>query len=235
MKSLPLFTLLITLMSVSPLHLEARTWSEQKFGKTFTSINRDLDRKRWIRVIDRSQAALPHCIALHTERDQRCIILLRNINLSYVRTRRLNPDSEQIRQAYVLAKDVLGVTHMTTNTSREIYYHYFLVKEDYASAIPLAIEILEVEEAGRKDRFEILARVEQLYALYGLTEQWVKEETTLRRLLIMTEELIGKDSEDYRAVATALSENYCIQKKWEKFFELVEENNLVIDCSAWSD
>ena len=230
MKLPPILILMIIAGVIWPLQSEARTWSEKKFGKTFISIDRDLDRKRWHRVIKRGQKALPHCVALHSLSDTRCIILLRNINLSYSKIRRFNPNPEQIELAYTLAKAELGPSHMTTNISRDIYYNYALYKEDYAGAIPLALELLAVEETIRQDPWEILALVEQLYALYGLTEQWSKEEDQLKRLLSMTESLIGKDGEDYQAAALALAQNYCVQKKLEDFYILIKEHRLSIRC-----
>lgn len=211
-------------------HAEARTWSAKKLDKAMVRIDRDFSKKRWDRVIKYSNKALPHCISRFSERDQRCIILLRNINQSYNETRRFNPDSKQIRQAYELAKPELGLTHRTTMISRDIYYRYLLYKEDYIKAIPLVQEMLMVEENGQQDQWEIYNRTEQLYALYGLTEQWQEEEAMLKNLLTMAETLIGKDSDSYREIVLALAENYCIQKKPDAILDLKRQTDLTVEC-----
>jgi hypothetical protein len=135
-----------------------------------------------------------------------------------------------MEQAYLLSVDELGLSHFSTNISRLYYYKYLIFKEEYIAAIPLAHEIIKVEKKIRNNQFEILDRVNQLYALYGLTEQWPEEEAALKQVVTLTEELIGKESEDYKAATLALSGNYCIQKKYHEYFELVNKNGLPADC-----
>lgn len=226
------FTLLVALLGMllpEPAH--AKTWSAKKLQKSILSMDKELRRKRWENLIKRGQQALPHCIARYTERDQRCITILRNINMGFERTRRFNDDPSQIEKAYTLAKSELGPKHFTTVMSRELYYKYLLVEERYVDAVPVVLEIIEVEESIENDQFEILERVMQLYALYGLSEQFEQEEQALLRLLELTEKLIGKESEDYNAAALALAENYCVQKKYHEFFSLVKKEKLEFHCS----
>gem|GEM_PF-261155 len=233
LKLLSLITALLTLISISlSAPLDAKTWSEEKLGKSVISIDRDLNKKRWEKVIERSRQALPHCIAIHSERHERCIVLLRNINLGYEKTHRFNPAPKQIEQAYALSVEVLGIKHLSARMSRRYLYKYFLFTERYAEAIPLVNEIIDVEAAGDNDPFKILERINQLYALQGILENWPEEESALLRLHAMTLEFIGEESKDYKAAGVALAENYCIQKKYHEFFELVKKQNLEVPCKT---
>jgi len=209
---------------------QGKTWSERKLSKTIVSIDKDLQRKRWEKVIKRSQEALGHCVLIHNQQHTRCITLLRNINSSYEKMRRFNPKPEQIKQAYVFAKNKLGEQHFSTAMSRNLYYKYLLFTEEYLLAIPLAHEIVTYEEKTNSDPIALLERQRQLYALYGLTEQFEYEERILAGLLSLTADLLGEGEEDYIEVALALAENYCVQKKYHEFFELVAAEKLDIKC-----
>ncbi len=227
-RSISIVLLSFCLVGMSPAH--AKTWSEKKLAKMVLSIDRDLNRKRWQKVIDGAQVALPQCIKIHSEREQRCLILLRNINLSYEKTRRFNPNVRQIVNAYELMNEELGKSHFNTVMARDYYYKHLLFTESYEKAIPLAEEMIEVEQANENDPFKILERVNQLYALNGLLQKWPEEESYLLRLLEMTQQLIGEESEDYKIAASALAENYCIQKKYHEYFELVKKVKLEEKC-----
>jgi len=233
LKLLSLFTAFLTLTSFSLSEpVDAETWSEKKLEKSVISIDRDLNQKRWKKVIKRSQQALPHCTAIHSERHERCIVLLRNINLGYEKTHRFNPEPKQIEQAYKLSIEVLGKNHLSARMSRRYLYKYFLFSERYAEAIPLVNEIIDVEAAGENDPFKILERINQLYALQGILEHWPEEEAALLRLHAMTLEFIGEESQDFKAAGVALAENYCVQKKYHEFFELVKKQNLEVPCKT---
>ena len=93
-----------------------------------------------------------------------------------------------------------------------------LFEEHYLAAIPVLLEIIDVEQQSHNDDLVILARVEQLYALYGLAEKYGLEEETLMQLLDINEKLFGKDDEFYWITALALAENYCTQKKYFERF-----------------
>jgi hypothetical protein len=129
-----------------------------------------MDRKRWNAVIERGQKTVSKCNALHSEQSAVCITLLRNINQSYEKTRRFNPNPDQIEKAYRFSSQVLGKSHFTTRTARDYYYKYLIFTEDYAAAIPLVLEIIELEELGANDDFQLMQRYNQLYALQGLVE-----------------------------------------------------------------
>lgn len=231
MKAFISLILFLSIASQSwPLYAGWFSWSEKKLAKEVLHIDRDLNKKRWQKVIDRAQKALPHCVEIHSERHQRCITMLRNINLGYEKTRRFNPDAKQIKTAYELAVTELGSRHITTQMARDYYYKYLLFIENYKKALPLVKEMIDAETAGANDQFEILERVTQLYALHGLLEQWPEEQAALERLLTMTADLVGDDSEDYTKTAEALAVNYCIQKKYFEFFELVNRLKLEASC-----
>ena len=222
----------ILIMLCLPAQAEANLWSERKLDKTILKIDRDLTRKRWDKVIKRSQKAIPQCIARHGETNPMCIVMLKNINSSYEETRRFNPDHSQIQSAYTLATQVLGKAHSTTVKTRDYYYKFLIFTEDYAGAIPLVKEIIALEEAGTGDEYRLMQRYNQLYALEGLVENWPAEEAALTVVLKLAREVMGEDSEDVRAAAEALAHNYCIQNKYHEFFELINKQNLQVPCFA---
>lgn len=211
---------------------QAKAWSERKFEKTILSIDKDLNRKRWKRVIERSQKALPQCVELYSERALTCIFILRNINQSYEKMYMFNPDNSQIEKAYRLSTKVLGKTHFTTNSARDYYYKYLLFTESYAQAIPLAKEFIDIEQNGNNDAYKLMERYKQLYALEGLTENWPEEEAALSMVLILARDVLGEDSEDFKAAVEALAYNYCTQKKYYEYFELIKEQQREVSCFA---
>jgi hypothetical protein len=226
-----LSTTLISLLALGlPTQSEARQWSERKFEKTVLSIDKDLNRKRWKSVVERSQKALPQCIALYSERNSSCIFILRNINHSYEKMHLFNPDGSQIEKAYRLSSEVLGKTHFTTNSTRDYYYKYLIFNELYAEAKPLLKELIEIEETTTNDGYQLMERYKQLYALEGLTENWPAEEAALTSVLRLSRAVLGEDSEDFKAAVEALAYNYCIQKKYYKYFELIQNHQQEISC-----
>ena len=227
-----LLTALVFIMLCLSTQAEARIWSEKKLDKAILKIDRELTRKRWDKVIGRSQKAIPQCIARHGETNQMCIIMLRNINRSYEETRRFNSNHSQIESAYTLATQVFGKAHSTTVKTRDYYYKFLIFTENYAPAIPLVKEIIALEEAGPGDEYRLMQRDNQLYALEGLVENWPEEENALTVVLHLAKEVMGEDSDDYRAAAEALAHNYCIQNKYHEFFELINKQNLQVPCFA---
>ena len=225
------FTTLLSLLvlGLSP-QSEARVWSERKFEKTILSIDKDLNRKRWKSVIKRSQKALPQCSALYTERALTCIFILRNINQSYEKIRKFNPQAEQIESAYRLSSNILGASHATSISARDYYYKYLIFNERYAEAIPLLMEIINLEKSRSNDDYQLMERYKQLYALEGLTENWPAEEAALIMVIRLAQEVLGKDSEDFAAGVEALAYNYCVQKKYYEYFQLINEQQLEIPC-----
>jgi hypothetical protein len=209
---------------------EAKVWSERNFEKTILSIDKDLNRKRWKTVVKRSQKALPQCIELYSEKSLSCIFILRNINQSYKKMRLFNPDSSQIAQAYRLSSEVLGKTHFTTNSARDYYYKYLIFNERYAEAKPLLSEFIEIEKGSTNDAFQLMERYKQLYALEGLTENWPAEEAALNMVLKLAKDVLGEDSEDFKAAVEALAYNYCTQKKYYEYFKLIKEQQQEVSC-----
>jgi len=228
------FILLTALISVLALGLstqsEAKVWSERKFEKTILKIDKDLTRQRWQAVIKRGQKALPRCIALYSERALTCIFVLKNINLSYERMYIFNPDSSQIEKAYRLSSEVLGKTHFTTNSARDYYYKYLIFNELYAEAKPLLKEFIEIEKSSSNDAYQLMERYKQLYALEGLTENWPAEEAALTMVLKLARDVLGEDSEDFKAAVEALAYNYCTQKKYYEYFELIKKEQQEVSC-----
>lgn len=232
-RNFPLILIpLILLVMGLPAQSHAKSWSEARFDRAILKIHRDMDRKRWDAVIVRGQKTVAKCNSLHSEQSVVCITLLRNINQSYEKTRRFNPNPDQIEKAYRFASQALGKTHFTTRTARDYYYKYLIFTENYAAAIPLVLEIIELEELGANDDFQLTQRYNQLYALQGLVENWPAEEAALTVVLSLAKEVMGEDSEDVHAAAEALAYNYCIQKKYHQFFELINKHSLQVSCFA---
>lgn len=214
---------------------EAKVWSEKKFDKTILSIDKDITRKRWKTATKRSQKALPQCIALYSQRALTCIFILRNINLSYEKMHIFNPDSSQIKSAYTLSTEVLGKTHITTNNAREYYYKYLIFTESYAQAIPILMEIIALEKSSTNDAYQLMERYKQLYALEGLIENWPEEEAALTMVLRLAKQVLGEDSDDFKAAVEALAYNYCTQKKYYEYFQLIKEQQQEVSCFSESD
>jgi len=213
-----------------PAQGESKVWSERKFDRTILSIDKDIRRKRWEKVIERSQQALPQCHALYSEQATSCILILKNINQSYEKTRAFNPDKPQIEGAYRLSSDVLGRAHSTTKSARDYYDKYLIFNEHYAEAIPLLMEIINLEKNGANDAYQLMERYKQLYALEGLTENWPAEEAALTKVMSLAQQVLGRESEDFKAAVEALAYNYCTQKKYYEYFELIRKQQQEIAC-----
>jgi len=229
-RNLSVLIILVLCAQGFPAQGEPKVWSERKFDRTILSIDKDIRRKRWEKVIERSQQALPQCRALYSEQATSCILILKNINQSYEKIRAFNPDKTQIEGAYRLSSDVLGRAHSTTNSARDYYYKYLIFNEHYAEAIPLLMEIINLEKNGANDAYQLMERYKQLYALEGLTENWPAEEAALTKVMSLAQQVLGRDSEDFKAAVEALAYNYCTQKKYYEYFELIRKQQQEIAC-----
>ena len=229
------FLILLLLTLGFPAQSDEKVWSERKFEKTILSIDKDLNRKGWKSAIKRSQKALPQCVALYSERALSCILILKNINQSYEKLYTFNPDSKQIEKAYRLSSEILGTHHATTNSAREYYYKYLIFTESYAQAIPLLMEIINLEKSRNNDAYQLMERYKQLYALEGLTENWPAEEAALIMVMSLAKQVLGEDSEDFQAAVEALAYNYCTQKKYYQLFELTKKQQQEISCFSNTD
>lgn len=230
LKSAAFITALSLFALSLPAQSEAKPWSERKFDRTILSIDKDIRRKRWQSAIKRSQRALPQCILLYSKSSPSCILILKNINQSYEKTHRFNPDHEQIESAYRLSSAMLGEFHSTTNSARDYYYKYMIFNEKYAAAIPLLMEIMRFEKSHDNDEYQLMERYKQLYALEGLTENWPAEEAALIMVIRLAQEVLGTDSEDFTAGVEALAYNYCVQKKYYEYFQLIKKQQIEISC-----
>ncbi len=209
---------------------EEAAWYEDSLQKAMASLDQEFNRNQWETVIEKGKELLPHCVSLYREDHPSCIILLRHINMAYERLRLFNPNPDHIRNAYEYAKRIFGQFHFSTQISRDYYYRYSLYREDYGIAITLLRETMQTKKKKDYSPFEELDHTTQLYALQGLLKDWPSEEITLKHLLDMTDQLIGKESEEYITVANALADNYCIQKKYFEYFELVKALSLETNC-----
>tara|TARA_B110000902_G_scaffold259011_1_gene329653 strand:+ start:1078 stop:1374 length:297 start_codon:yes stop_codon:yes gene_type:complete len=92
------------------------------------------------------------------------------------------------------------------------------------------MEIIDLEKSGTNDAFQLMERYNQLYALEGLTENWPAEEAALIRVVQLAQQVLGEDSEEFRAAVEALAYNYCAQKKYYEYFELIKQQQQEIVC-----
>jgi len=125
---------------------------------------------------------------------------------------------------------LLGTSHPTTNSARDYYYKYLIFKESYIAAIPLLLEIIELEKSRDNDEYQLMERYNQLYALEGLTENWPAEEAALIIVVRLAEQVLGKQSDEFKAAVKALAYNYCTQKKYYEYFELIKQQQQEVSC-----
>ena len=75
-----------------------------------------------------------------------------------------------------------------------------------------------------------MERYKQLYALEGLTENWPEEEAALTLVMKLARDVLGEESEDFKAAVEALAYNYCTQKKYYEYFELIKAEQQEVSC-----
>ena len=90
--------------------------------------------------------------------------------------------------------------------------------------------IINLEKNGANDAYQLMERYKQLYALEGLTENWPAEEAALTKVMSLAQQVLGRESEDFRAAVEALAYNYCTQKKYYEYFELIRKQQQEIAC-----
>ncbi len=52
----------------------------------------------------------------------------------------------------------------------------------------------------------------------------------MTKVFSLARDVLGEDSEDFKAAAEALAYNYCTQKKYYEFFKLINQQNLAVPC-----
>ena len=96
-------------------------------------------------------------------------------------------------------------------------------------------EIIELEINSTNDAYQLMERYKQLYALEGLTENWPAEEEALLMVMKLARDVLGEESEDFKAAVEALAYNYCTQKKYYEYFRLIKDQQQEISCFSESN
>ena len=205
-------------------------WSERKYHRRANQADKAFYRKQWQSAIKLGESALQGCLTLFATTDPRCITQMNKNVVAYAKTGSLKQHADEISQTYTLALQVLGPIHSTTVSSR-FYYHKLLLEQDrYLELIPVVIETIEAERALQNDEFRILEWEILLYGLYVVENQSERQIPTLKRIMAITERIIGVDSENFRRAATVLADQYCMDKLYNEFFALTARYQLDNKC-----
>lgn len=215
----------------NPAYAYGNKWTEKKLGKIIVKADRASRKKQWDRAVSYGEKVLEGSLALDQKSDQRYINLLKNLNVYYDHSNRPNRDPSRIKEAYILSKMHLGPTHKTTFTSRNLLYKKYISQKKYREAIPLARENIQYNPKRTDSEFREYYYLTQLYSLYGLTEQFDKEEDTLKHMIDIARDIFGEEDEEYKKTILNLAKNYCRQKKYTPFTKLTKEHNLKYICN----
>ncbi len=207
-------------------------WTEARLTKTLKKMDSAEREENWRRGIKYGERALGGCKRLRSERDPLCIAIMRRNATYYYNNGVHRHHATAIEHAYQLAREELGRDHFSTTSLRDIHYRVLIAEKHFVQAIPVLQERLQTERAVANEPYKVLDLTLQLYGLYHLTDQVEQEEGVLEILLPMVGELIGKDGDDYRDVATALAESYCARGKYAEFFSFAHEHQLDLRCSS---
>jgi tetratricopeptide (TPR) repeat protein len=205
-------------------------WTEKKIGKVILSASKAAQHKRWGRAIKYGEQAVSASQSLDKENSPRYINLLKNLNNYYDKSGRLKSIPDQIKKTYLLSSENLGPEHPTTMTSRTLYYKLLIALKQYDGAIPLVLENIVIHKKYPDKSHKILLFLSQLYSLYAVTGQFEKEEETLISLLELNTQLFGSEDESNVRFIRDLANNYCRQKKFDKFNQLMKTHNLKYVC-----
>lgn len=211
---------------------EPLAWSKSDLQKAIQKAESAYKEKDWQQAIILGERALTACIARMSERDRRCIRIMKNNSMAYYHTGELESNAKKIEQSYRLASSQLGAMHFSTIRIREVFHELVLNQERYAEAIPLVIELIDVERKMGNDEFKILNWQIQLYALYKIEGQIKQEIPMLEKMAKLTEKLMGVESEQLGRTLTVLAETYCTQKQYYEFYELVRKYKIKQSCKS---
>lgn len=210
--------------------IEQPEWTEKKLGKVIILAEKAAKKRKWPEAIQYGEEVFKAVQALDHYTDARYIQQLKNLNIYYYNAGRLNEISPRVVRAYTLSKTHLGTRHETTADSRRLLYKIFISDKKYQEAIPLVQESLSLLGDTETDDFKKFQYLEQLYSLYGITEQLLQQERVLLRLLKINHRFVGTDIKDNLEIIKNLARNYCLQRKAPEFNLLMAIYNLNYDC-----
>ncbi len=231
MKRNSLFlSLLLSMFLWSFSSADQEVWTEKKLGQVIMKAERAAMRKKWSRAIQYGEQMLSGSRALDKKDLPRYIILLKNVNSYYDKAGRLQEVPAQVKRAYLLSSEKLGLDHPATMKSRTLYYKILIADKKYLDAIPLISEKIALSEKNAKMEYQTLQYLTTLHSLYALTRQYEKEEKTLLKLLDLNTILVGIEDESNSRIILDLANNYCRQKKYEAFNRLINTHHLKLVC-----
>lgn len=205
-------------------------WTEKKYHRQANKADKAFHRKQWPAAIKLGESTLNGCLSLFMETDPRCITQMKKNIVAYAKTDSLLQHPREITRGYRLAKQELGTTHSATVSTRFYYHQLLREQERYLALIPVVVEIIASEKALQNDEFSILEWEILLYGLYVVEEKQDKLIPTVKRIMAITERIIGVDSENFRRAAMALADNYCTEKMYNEFFEITGKYRLDNKC-----
>jgi len=206
-------------------------WTEKKLGKVSLRAAHAADKSRWGLAIKYGEQMLKGVQTLDTPGDARYLNFLKNLNRYYDKAGRLEEVAPRIKKAYNLSRKHLGPAHNTTKMSRTLYYKLHISHQNYKDAIPLVLENISVLGKGAGGDYNHHQYLKQLYSLYAMTGQLVKEEETLLEFLELDKRLYGSSDKDNIKIIQNLANNYCRQKKFKEFNDLINQHQLHFTCN----
>ncbi|PCI49635.1 MAG: hypothetical protein COB49_04670 [Alphaproteobacteria bacterium] len=205
-------------------------WTEKKLGKVILKADKAARQKKWARAIRYGEQMLQGAESLGQPNDARYINQLKNLNRYYDKAKRLREVPERVKKGYILSKEHLGPNHETTRMSRTLYYKFLISNKNYNDAISLVLENLSILKKDKNEDYRQYHYLKQLYSLYRMTGQLGKEEATLLRFLDLDKQIFNSSAKENIKIILNLANNYCRQKKFEKFNSLIKKYKLKYTC-----
>ena len=203
---------------------------EARLQATIKKAKQAFDNKDWEQAINIGESALNDCSQLFSERDRRCIRIMKNNSMAYFRAGELEKNAANIEHAYRTASTELGPMHFSTIRTREVFHQLLLDQVRYKEAIPVVIELIESERQTSDDEYKVLDWLIQLYALYKVEGFVDQEIPILLEMTALTEKLLGEESDQLSRTRTVLTESYCEQKQYHDFYELKRQYKIKTKC-----
>lgn len=205
-------------------------WTEKKLGKVILKADKAARQKKWARAISYGEQMLQGVKALNQPDDARYIHQLKSLNRYYDKAKRLHEVPERVKECYILSKKHLGPNHETTRMSRTLYYKLLISSKNYNGAISLVLENISILKKGEKEDYRQHHYLKQLYSLYRMTGQLEKEEEALLRFLDLDKQIFNSSAKENIKIILNLANNYCRQKKLEKFNNLIKKYKFKYTC-----
>ncbi|PCI47745.1 MAG: hypothetical protein COB49_06865 [Alphaproteobacteria bacterium] len=187
-------------------------------------------RKKWSQAIKYGERMLVGASALYPESDLGYINRLKTLNRYYDKAGRLLEVHDRITKAYRLTTKYIDPDHYSSKICRLLYYKLMIAEKKYARAIPPVQEYISLLGRNKGEMFKKLHYLTQLYSLYGLTDQFVKQEDILLKFITLNNQLLGQDDENTTKALVLLAKNYCRQGKHDQFKALQRKYNLPYTC-----